>query len=107
MKPICVWLAEDAGITVGVTSLTSYVSRIRRREDGSRYTPVLQPALALTSANVPSLILPEPTAIVKSPPLSYAASERHDPLANLRASQAKNPGFHYGPPTPEDEKDLI
>ena len=32
MKTICTWLAEEAGITLGVTSLTSYVSRIRRRE---------------------------------------------------------------------------
>jgi hypothetical protein len=32
MKTICTWLAEDAGITLGVTSLTSYISRIRRRE---------------------------------------------------------------------------
>ena len=32
LKTICTWLAEDAGITLGVTSLTSYISRIRRRE---------------------------------------------------------------------------
>jgi hypothetical protein len=32
MKTICAWLAEDAGITLSVTSLTSYISRIRRRE---------------------------------------------------------------------------
>ena len=32
MKTICAWLAEDAGITLGVTSLTPYISRIRRRE---------------------------------------------------------------------------
>src|SRR4051794_39347141 len=31
-KSICAWLAEDAGIALGVTSLTSYISRIRRRE---------------------------------------------------------------------------
>jgi hypothetical protein len=32
MKTICAWLAEDAGTTLSVTSLTSYISRIRRRE---------------------------------------------------------------------------
>jgi hypothetical protein len=32
MKTICAWLAEDAGITLSVTSLTSYISRIRHRE---------------------------------------------------------------------------
>ena len=36
MKNICAWLAEDAGITLGVTSLTSYVSRMRRRETANR-----------------------------------------------------------------------
>ena len=32
MKSICKWLEEDAGIKLGLTSLTSYISRIRRRE---------------------------------------------------------------------------
>ena len=30
MKSIRKWLEEDAGITLGLTSLTSYISRIRR-----------------------------------------------------------------------------
>ena len=32
VKSIRHWLEEDAGILVGTTSLTSYISRIRRRE---------------------------------------------------------------------------
>ena len=32
LKSIRHWLEEDAGIIVGITSLTSYISRIRRRE---------------------------------------------------------------------------
>jgi hypothetical protein len=31
VKSIHRWLEEDAGITLGITSLTSYISRIRRR----------------------------------------------------------------------------
>jgi hypothetical protein len=31
MKSIRRWLEEDAGITLGITSLTSYISRIPRR----------------------------------------------------------------------------
>ena len=31
MKSIRKWLEEDAGIILGITSLTSYISRIRRR----------------------------------------------------------------------------
>jgi hypothetical protein len=37
MKSIRKWLEEDAGITLAINSLTSYVSRIRRREKAGRY----------------------------------------------------------------------
>lgn len=36
VKSICRWLEDDAGITLGVTSLTSYISRIRRNEAANR-----------------------------------------------------------------------
>lgn len=32
MKTIRLWLEEEAGVSLSITSLTSYVSRIRRRE---------------------------------------------------------------------------
>ena len=35
MKNICDWLEGEAGVTLGFTSLTSYISRIRRRETAS------------------------------------------------------------------------
>ena len=38
MKSIRKWLEEDAGITLGITSLTSYISRIRRRLAAKRRT---------------------------------------------------------------------
>jgi len=104
MKTICTWLAEEAGITLGVTSLTSYVSRIRRRETHRR-----------TSTPVPTVA--SPRSVDACPPLvaertpGSTGTERvaagFDPLANLRASQAKNPGFQYRPATAADEKDLI
>ena len=98
LKTICIWLAEEAGITLGVTSLSSYVSRIRRREAHRR-----------TSAPVPSVATP--ILVDARPPLVSArtpgVASGFDPLANLRASQAKNPGFHYRQATAEDEKDLI
>jgi len=34
MKSIRIWLEDEAGISVAITSLTSYISRIRRREAG-------------------------------------------------------------------------
>jgi hypothetical protein len=36
MKSIRRWLEADAGITLGLTSLTSYISRLRRRERANR-----------------------------------------------------------------------
>jgi hypothetical protein len=49
MKTICAWLAEDAGIILSVTSLTSYISRIRRRETRE---PHINPSADL-EGNVP------------------------------------------------------
>jgi len=98
MKTICSWLAEEAGITLGVTSLTSYVSRIRRREAHRR-------------APTPAPFAARPISEEARPPLACAGTPGvtagFDPLANLRASQAKNPGFQYRPATAADEKDLI
>lgn len=98
MKTICTWLAEEAGITLGVTSLTSYISRIRRRE-AHRRTPIPAPLAA------------RPISLDARPPLASARTPgvepNFDPLANFRASQAKYPGFHYRPATAEDEEDLI
>jgi hypothetical protein len=36
MKSIRIWLEEEAGISLAITSLTSYISRIRRREAQKR-----------------------------------------------------------------------
>jgi hypothetical protein len=36
MKSIRQWLEEDAGISLSVTSLTSYISRLRRRVESNR-----------------------------------------------------------------------
>src|SRR5436190_20405582 len=50
MKTICTWLAEDAGITLGVTSLTPYISRIRHRAAHGRAPAHARSAAGLTSA---------------------------------------------------------
>ena len=36
MKSIRKWLEEEAGLRLGITSLTSYISRIRRREAATK-----------------------------------------------------------------------
>jgi hypothetical protein len=107
MKTICTWLAEEAGITLGVTSLTSYVSRIRRRES-QRHRSMPEPEVA---SPTPAAARP-PLVSARTPVLQGSTGPKHvatgfDPLANFRASQAKNPGFHYCPATAEDEEELI
>jgi len=45
VKSIRQWLEEDTGIVVGITSLTSYISRIRRRERATQSREKSQPPL--------------------------------------------------------------
>jgi hypothetical protein len=74
MKTICAWLAEDAGITLGVTSLASYVSRIRRREAHRRTTtPELSPA-RLTPVDASLPVIPACTPASKSHAVSTSVS---------------------------------
>jgi hypothetical protein len=88
---ICKWLEEDAGIIMGVTSLTSYISRIRRRENHG-----VRPQTNLPTATPSASSAAEPQVI-----------REFDPLANVRARQAKRSGFDYHPATAEDAKNLI
>ena len=103
MKTICGWLADDAGIALSVSSLTSYVSRIRRREDAKRYAPLQSPSASFST-------LPRTTTGQSRgpiPPADAKLTPAIDPLANLHSSQAKRRTFNYRPPTEDDAKDLI
>jgi hypothetical protein len=107
IKTICTWLAEEDGITLGVTSLTSYASRIRRRE-AHRRTPTPVPfAASPISVDARPPLVSARTPVLQGSTGSCGIAPGFDPLANLHASQAKNPGFHYRLPPAEDEKDLI
>jgi hypothetical protein len=78
MKTICAWLAEDAGITLGVTSLTSYVSRIRRRQRRNRLSEV--PMRSLIRPEVESVLVlrEEPLTFL---PKTVGTQPQDDPLA--------------------------
>ena len=81
IKSICKWLEEDAGITLGVTSLTSYISRIRRREKSNRFqeAPVAQSVRSETeSIHVSSAAHPPAMAQAAGIP---APRQPNDPLA--------------------------
>ena len=75
MKSIRKWLEEDAGITLGLTSLTSYISRIRRRLAAKRGAEpstgqIVQPQTA--------------PGLSSSVATRAAASPEHDPLAQAK-----------------------
>jgi hypothetical protein len=92
MKTICAWLAEDAGITLSVTSLTSYVSRIRRREIQQRHNQ----AIAEFAASVPpekSMAqesgLPSRWPQGNSPNAIPSKQQQHNPLAQAMEALSK------------------
>jgi hypothetical protein len=94
MKSIRRWLEEDAGITLGITSLTSYISRIRRRERancsiGSVEGPAAQ------SVRVQTRVEPVPEPLSAHPPISIArqtspaTTPPADPLAQAMRALSK------------------
>ena len=78
MKSIRKWLEEDAGVTLSITSLTSYISRIRRRLKAKR------PAEA-TGQIIQTQAPPGPnTRSSVTNQLTAAAASEHDPLAQAK-----------------------
>lgn len=80
IKSICKWLEEDAGITLGVTSLTSYISRIRRREKANHCPEAPTVPCVRSDQSIPasSGALPSPKTSVAGGP---APTQPDDPLA--------------------------
>jgi hypothetical protein len=92
-KSIRNWLEEDAGISVGITSLTSYISRLRRRErsnhciDAPRVQSVREQT-AVESAEAPLSIRPP----LSTPRQTSSPSRLHeDPLAQAMQALSKRP----------------
>ncbi len=76
MKSIRKWLEEDAGVTLSITSLTSYISRIRRRLKAKR-----------PAEETGQIIQPQapPGPNTRSPvTLTAAAAPEHDPLGQAK-----------------------
>ena len=93
MKSIRKWLEEDAGISVGITSLTSYISRLRRRERSNRRidAPPVQSVreqTAVESAQAPLSIRP-PLSTPRQ--TSKASRLNEDPLAQAMQALSKRP----------------
>jgi hypothetical protein len=81
VKSICKWLEEGAGVALGVTSLTSYISRIRRREAMNRSSapPIKQ---VVRERGEPTLESPPPLPSTRVPGANQSAqTHMDDPLA--------------------------
>jgi len=135
MKSIRQWLEEDAGISLSVASLTSYISRLRRGEGSNRRIEALpmqfqrdqtmpKPLLAPVSAR-PAVASPPRASHSPAPsedplapgrslspntPLPARSPDRtqpsFDPLANFRAQEKKRVVWQY-PSGPPDESKLF
>ena len=93
MKSIRKWLEDEAGLRLGITSLTSYISRIRRREAAAKRgseTSVGQFAHPRTELTPPlpsprgSLSIRASTPATRDDPLAQAMSVLSKPRLDIR-----------------------
>jgi hypothetical protein len=77
LKNVRQWLEEEAGIAVSITSLTSYISRIRRHETEK---PKIQAAVDLPV---------EPATAIASRTIALREPARNDPLAQAMQALSK------------------
>ena len=81
LKSIRQWLEEDAGISLGITSLTSYISRIRRREAANPCGDHLVGNFARGQTVATIASAPACSPLDVSVANESATTQPHDPLA--------------------------
>jgi hypothetical protein len=81
MKSIRQWLEEDAGISLSVTSLTSYISRLRRREESNRRIEVPPIQFKRDQTMAMPVLAPVSTRPAVSSPTNHSPAPSEDPLA--------------------------
>ena len=89
MKSIRKWLEEDAGITLSITSLTSYISRIRRRLAAKRRAEtaagqIVQPQADRTQYALVRLRIRPPRPAPEHDPLAQAKRVLSQPKLDIR-----------------------
>jgi hypothetical protein len=99
LKSIRDWLAQE-GVELTYNQLTSYVGRIRRRDERSRSAPPQAGKSAVDSTLATGRVGSDSKALVHNP---TSADRGDDPLANVRAREQKRPTFEYSPEFNEDE----
>ena len=94
MKSIRRWQEEDAGISPGITSLTSYISRLRRRERANRSIGSIERPAA-QSVRIQTKVEPVPDPVSAHAPSSTAqqtspvSTPPEDPLAQAMRALSK------------------
>jgi len=83
MKTIHKWLEEEAGLRLGITSLTSYISRIRRREAATKRHSETSVGKSFRPHTEPTPSLPSPHGS-----LAVRASNRETPTPDDPLAQA-------------------
>ena len=83
MKSIRQWLEEDAGISLSATSLTSYISRLRRREESNRRIEVPPIQFKRDQTIATPVLAPVSTrpAVASPPRTNHSPAPSEDPLA--------------------------
>lgn len=83
MKTVHKWLEEEAGLRLGITSLTSYISRIRRREAATMRRSETSVAQLVHPRTEPTLQFPPPSG-----PLAVRVPNRETPKPDDPLAQA-------------------
>ncbi len=81
MKTIHKWLEEEAGLRLGITSLTSYISRIRRRETATNRRDEVSVGDLVHPHAEPAPTLPSPLGSLAVRVSNRETSNPNDPLA--------------------------
>ena len=89
MKSIRKWLEEEAGLRLGITSLTSYISRIRRRETAAKRGSEASVGPFVHPRTEPSPPLPSSRGPLAVRVSNRETSKPDDPLAQAMSALSK------------------
>jgi len=89
MKTIHRWLEEEAGLRLGITSLTSYISRIRRREAATKGCSEVSVGQVVDPHTEPTPPLPSSRGSV-AVRVSSETPKPDDPLAQAMSVLSKS-----------------
>jgi hypothetical protein len=97
LKAICDCL-EAGGVAVNPRTLAAYIARMRKSSGRSRFS-VANEQRPASDRESPANVEAQQISSTKQ-----GSPQSHDPLANVRESEAKRPGFDYRPELADPKK---